>query len=170
MGQTNPGQAQSPERTLVVGLGNPIRRDDGVGPAVARAVHETLQDPAAELLESSVGGLDLVERFAGCSKVVIVEAIRTGRRPVGACWKLELDRRDLSTARLGGGNEIGLLEALELARGLDLQMPAALGVYVVEVEDMSSFASDLSPPVAAALPRAVRIILAAEFGRGAKEE
>ena len=48
-------------RAVIIGLGNPIRRDDAVGPAVARLVHQRLGDENADLREAAVGG-----RF--CSK------------------------------------------------------------------------------------------------------
>jgi len=70
-------------RAIIVGLGNPIRTDDAVGLAVARAVHARLARPDVELCELAAGGLELVERLAGYGHAVIIDAVQSGGGQVG---------------------------------------------------------------------------------------
>ena len=150
------------DRTIIVGLGNPIRTDDAVGLVVARAVHARLGDPDVELCELAVGGLELVERLAGYSHAVVVDAIHNGPRLVGECYRLDFEQ-GAGSQRTGGAHEIGLLEGLELARRLGLQMPEVLRVYVVEVADPYTFGTEMSAEVQAAVSRATEQILEAEY-------
>ena len=65
-------------KTLIVGLGNPILTDDGVGVKVAYAVEEALSPNIPENLtvtEASVGGLRLMELMVGYDRVILIDAI-----------------------------------------------------------------------------------------------
>ncbi|OQY35417.1 MAG: hypothetical protein B6I38_01515 [Anaerolineaceae bacterium 4572_5.1] len=67
-------------KTLVVGLGNPILTDDGVGVKVAYAVEEALAPNIPENLtvtEASAGGLRLMELMVGYDRVILIDAIMT---------------------------------------------------------------------------------------------
>jgi hydrogenase maturation protease len=160
-----PAEPASAGRAIIVGLGNPIRADDAVGLAVAREVHSRLGDPRVELCELSVAGLELVERLAGYSHAVVVDAIHNGNRRVGECYRLSLEQGG-GSQRTGSTHELGLLEGVEWARRLGLQMPEVLRVYVVEVADPYVFGAEMSADVLAAVPRAAEIILEAEYGHG----
>ena len=149
-------------RALIVGLGNPIRTDDAVGLAVARELHTRLAEPDIELCELAAGGLELVERLAGYSHAVIIDAIQNGGGRVGECYRLDWERGG-GSQRTGGTHEVGLLEGLELARRLGFSMPEVVRVYVVEVADPYTFGTEMTAEVRAAVPAAVEKILAAEY-------
>jgi hydrogenase maturation protease len=150
-------------RAVIVGLGNPIRTDDAVGLAVARAVHTRLARPDIELCELAAGGLELVERLAGYARAVIIDAVQGGGGQVGECCRLEWERGS-GSQRTGGTHEVGLLEGLELARRLGVQVPEVVRVYVVEVADPYTFGTEMSAPVRDAVPAAAEKILAEEYG------
>ncbi len=77
------------EKTLVIGLGNPILGDDGVGWVVAREVENRLRksdnksDNNLEVDCLSLGGLSLMERMVGFQHVVLVDSLNTGQHPQG---------------------------------------------------------------------------------------
>ena len=153
-------------RTIIIGLGNPILTDDAVGPAVARLVHERLNDPNAELREVAVGGIELVELLVGYDKAIVIDAIKTDRGRVGDCCLVDLEG-STSTRRTGMTHEVGLLEGLEFARRAGLEMPDYLCVYAVEVADPFTFSETMTPEVQAAVRPAAEHILAEEFGASA---
>jgi len=64
-------------KTLVLGLGNSILTDDGVGCFVARELEGRLSYKGVEIMESSVGGLGLLDLLAGYDKAIIIDAIHT---------------------------------------------------------------------------------------------
>jgi len=122
------GEAGSGWRALVIGLGNPLRGDDGLGPAVIAALQ-----PAAgsglTLVESD--GHDLVEWLASqeFARIVVVDAADLGRTP-GSWTRLTPERLAASKGRLTHG--MGLRESLELLAALGLRRTAPISIYAVQ--------------------------------------
>ena len=137
-------------RTVVIGVGNPYRRDDGVGSAVA----ELLRDlPGVEVAQSLGETTDLMELWDGADLAILVDAIlvdavRTGPARPGRIHRLSVPAAGRGAASTHGP---GLGEAVELARVLD-RLPARLVLYAVEVTDVGH-GRGLSLPVAAASRR-----------------
>ena len=64
-------------RTLILGLGNPILTDDGVGVLVVEEVRSRLpKDTPIDITEVSVGGLTLMESMSGYDRVILVDAFQ----------------------------------------------------------------------------------------------
>jgi len=160
----NKAEPISTASSVIVGLGNPILRDDAVGLAVARCVHARLADPQVHLLEAAVGGIQLIEMLDGYDKAVIVDAITTEGGRVGDHYLLDLEGSTRSSRRTGMTHEIGLLEGLELGRDVGLHMPDYLRVYAVEVADPFTFGTEMTDEVKAAVPIVAESILSAEYG------
>ncbi len=149
--------------TLVLGMGNPILSDDGVGLEVARRLQEGPLPDGVEVTQSEVAGLRLLELLKGYDKVVIVDALRSGRDP-GEIVRYEA--RDFRGGhRYGSAHSIGLHTALELGRTLGMPMPDDVTVFAVEAQDVETFGEEFSPPVAAAADRVVELVRA-EVGAG----
>ncbi|MBL1173469.1 MAG: hydrogenase maturation protease, partial [Chloroflexi bacterium] len=75
-------------KTIVIGLGNPILGDDGVGWKVAQEISRQLpvtdsQSPV-EIDCAALGGLSLMERLVGCQRAILVDALETGQGPEGS--------------------------------------------------------------------------------------
>jgi hydrogenase maturation protease len=136
---------------LLIGIGHPYRRDDGIGPAVAEAVR-ALALPGVEVLCHHGEGTDLMERWRGYRSVVLVDALSGGGEPGRvAVWE------NGATLPVGpfvaGSHVFGVVQAVELARLLGL-LPARLGVVGVVGTDFSA-GEELTPAVTAAIPLAV---------------
>ncbi|MEI6724985.1 MAG: hydrogenase maturation protease, partial [Actinomycetes bacterium] len=63
--------------TLVLGMGNPILSDDGVGLLVAERLRGTSLPHGVEVLQSEVGGLRLLELVRGFTRVIIIDALKS---------------------------------------------------------------------------------------------
>lgn len=147
--------------TLVLGLGNPILTDDGVGIHVVRAVAERCRQADVDFAEVSVGGLRLLEIIAGYSRVILVDAIQTPDGCPGALYRLHPN--DLrASSHTGSSHDLSLPGALALGRGLGLPLPQddAITILAVEVEDTLTFGEQCSHPVQAAIPQVVQRVLA----------
>jgi hydrogenase maturation protease len=145
-------------RTLVLGLGNPILRDDGVGLRVAQALRLVLANvPGIEVDENTWGGLRLMERLVGYDRVIVVDAMCTGA-PAGTVRLLSPD--DMPTRRSASPHDTSLPVALELGRRVGLSVPESADITLVGIEalDVDNLGEDLTPEVEAAIPVAVRAI------------
>jgi hydrogenase maturation protease len=138
-------------RVLVVGLGNDLRGDDGAGLAVARALRSGGAGAAIAVEEAQGEPLDLIDRFATCAAVVIVDAMRSGAEP-GALLRFDASTDALPRGfeRPGSTHAIALGDVLEIARALG-RLPPRVVVYAVEGRCFDTGAA-LSGAVAAAVP------------------
>lgn len=120
----------------VIAIGNPYRCDDGAGGAVLASLSERFgHDGRVRLVELDGESVRLVQSWEGSSTVWIVDAVRSGR-PFGSFHEVDATRLadlDDTGKRLGGGHLLGLGEAVELARVLDL-LPPCLRVLGIEGE------------------------------------
>jgi len=165
------------DRTLVLGLGNPIRGDDGVGWRVVEAVqadlaekrkstdpHPTLPQGGREKIEVDMlagGGLNLMERLVGYDRAILVDAMQSGQAP-GSVQVFPLEALDNPSAgHLGSTHETNLLTALEIGRSLGAHLPPVGGVMIVSIEaqPVFEFSEELSLPVAQAVPEAVKKVM-----------
>jgi hydrogenase maturation protease len=145
-------------RIRVIGLGNPILGDDGVGWRVVEAMRARLDDEAVDLRCLSVGGVSLMEQLVGCDRALLVDAVVTGGRP-GEVLSVPLDALDdPSCGHTASTHDTTLTTALRLGRALQAPLPDDIWVVGVEVDPtrLHEFNEDLSPEVTAAVPEAVR--------------
>jgi hydrogenase maturation protease len=129
----SPARVPEHVKTTVIGLGNTILCDDGVGVYVARVLEKRLGG-AADVRAAELAGLDLLEMLKGYDRAYIVDAINLdGERP-GTVFRMRPDDIRI-TPRLASFHDIDLVTALELGRRLELPMPADVIVLGVQVED-----------------------------------
>jgi hydrogenase maturation protease len=148
-------------KTLVVGLGNPILTDDGIGMHVVRAAAERCAREGVTFTEASVGGLRLLEVMAGYERVILVDAIQSPDGRPGEIYCL--GPNDLRASRHAGcSHDMTLPAALALGRRMGMPLPQDehLTIIAVEVVDVLTFGEECTPAVAAAIPRAVEAVLA----------
>lgn len=155
-------------RTLVVGLGNPVLGDDGVGWRVAEEVERRLSEQAGgggwqasvEVDRLSVGGLALMERIVGYDRVVLIDAALDGKTPgtICVCSLAEVDGR--LSGHLDSAHDATLCAALDLAVRLGAQVPDELRVVTVSARRVLEFDEHMTRPVAAAVERAADEVMA----------
>jgi hydrogenase maturation protease len=145
--------------TLIIGLGNPLLRDDAVGLRVARQVAAALVGREdVEIVEEACGGLRLMERMVGFDRAILIDALRSGRPPGTV---LTLDSRDMRTQHSASSHDVNLPTALALGRRTGARLPAddQLSVIAVEAEDVETFGEDMTAAVEAAVPHAAARVL-----------
>jgi hydrogenase maturation protease len=139
-------------RTAVLGLGNPILSDDGVGLVVAQELRRLLGRrpiPGVEVLDSSRGGFDLIELLQGYARAILVDSLDLPDPRPGRIRQLTL--RDVSgCARLIGAHEITIGAAFQLAERLGIPMPCQVRIFGIEGRDIHTLGEGLTPSVRAA--------------------
>ena len=166
-------------KTLVVGLGNPILGDDGVGWKVAEAVKERLATETGfrlpvrpsnsktvhylspvEVECLSLGGLSLMEHLLGYERAIIVDLMETGQGQVGSVRTFPLaSLLDPMAGHSASAHDTSLITALKTAESIGADIPKQVDVVAVEAQNVYDFSEELSPPVAAAVPKAVQAVL-----------
>lgn len=148
------------KKTLVLGLGNPILTDDGVGILVVRALKERPLPPGTDTAEASLGGLRLLEIIAGYDRLILVDAIQTAQGRPGEVIVTDLDKLRVSL-HSGSTHDLSLSGALNLGRELGMAIPgdSDIAIVAVEVEDVGCLGETPTPAVEAAVPEAVEQVL-----------
>jgi len=146
-------------KTLILGLGNPLLRDDSVGLRVIQQLRGILADhPEIEIDEDYWGGLRLMEHMIGYDRAIIVDAICTDA-PAGTIHVLSPD--DIPTQRSASAHDVNLPTALEFGRQAGAHLPSSKNILLIGIEaaDVQTFEESLSPEVEAVLPEVVKQIL-----------
>ncbi len=141
-------------KTLLLGLGNPILKDDAVGLRVVRALGERMTRQRADVQESSFANIDLLDFVDAYDRLIIVDSIKTDGGKPGDLYRLDLEDFR-STLHLGCPHDINLATALELGKRLGIPVPREIAIYAIEVEDNQTFCETCSPLVEEAIPRIV---------------
>lgn len=143
--------------TLILGLGNPLQTDDGVGCRVIEALEKRVLPDGVEIMDGGTPGLGLIHLLEGRQRVVIVDAAEMELQPG------EIVRFRPQDVTLTGSTErfslhrTAVADALALARELSLPLPEIV-FYGVQPGRVG-WGEELSPQVQAALPALVERIL-----------
>ena len=146
-------------KTLILGLGNPILTDDGVGIEIAQKIAE--ERPDLEVVETCEAGLALLDYIAGHDKLIIIDSIRTEDGRPGELYKLELGDFKAATA-LSFSHGVDIASAFKVAEGLGYKIPRNVTIYAVEVKDNSTFGQGCTEEVSKRIPFIVRQIMREE--------
>ncbi len=154
----------TPARTLVLGVGNLLMGDEGVGIRVVRRLAERPPDPDTEIVDGGTGGLHLLEHFLDHDRILLVDAVMDGRAPGSVSVSKPVYARDYPPTL--AAHDIGLKDVLDAVAVLDRRPETWLVTITVAAADAPSLL--LSPAVEAAIEPAVgriREVLAAARAR-----
>lgn len=144
--------------TIVVGLGNPILGDDGIGWRVAEVVAALAPEVEVDFL--ALGGLSLMERLIGYRRVIIIDALQTRDGQCGDVYILPLDALpNLSAGHTTAVHDTSLATALHLGRSMGADVPVDVTIVGIEAERIYDFSDEISAPVSAAIPAAAQAVL-----------
>jgi hydrogenase maturation protease len=146
---------------VILGLGNDLLGDDGIGLLVAEALHG-LEGPDISVRSTAQSGLYLLEHLQGFDDAIVVDSV-VGDRPGSV---RELKGSDIEAVSVPSAHYVGLPEALALARASGLRVPRRLRIFGVEIAPAQSIGSAPSSGVTAAIPRLVDKVLDAAHAWG----
>ncbi len=185
-----PGESRPARPVRVLCLGNELVSDDAMGIVAARRLVEHLaaagtpvppgpsHDSAVtvsafalprvgpvEVVETALTGMYLLESVVGAARLIVLDTVVTGASEPGTV--VELREEDLDGPRGGSPHYIGLLETLDLARALGLDVPTDVVIVAVEAGDYMTVGGAMTAPVEAAVPVVVERAMALIEGRAA---
>jgi hydrogenase maturation protease len=147
--------------TRILCLGNELVRDDGVGIRVGRILSSLPlpEDVRIEFVPHL--GFDLLEAVQGAERLVLVDAMHTGRSP-GTCITLEGAAIERYATGAAASHTVGIAELIEVAQRLAPGRNRASIVFVgIEGQAFDAYGIELTPAVQQAIPEAVRHVLRA---------
>lgn len=145
-------------KTLVLGLGNPILCDDGVGFRVIAELKGRLDQQEVTVIETSAAGLSLLDLLAGYDRAIIIDAIQTVGGEAGQIYQLDPEAFN-ATRHAASPHDVNFATALELGNRLGLALPQQIVIFAIEVADTSTFSEECTPEVSRAIPVCVEKII-----------
>ncbi|MCD4806444.1 MAG: hydrogenase maturation protease [Methanococcoides sp.] len=148
----------------IIGCGNTLMGDDGVGVRVVEALKKEGSDLPEDIdvLDAGVCGLDILNLLEGVDKVIIVDSmVGRGSTKKGSILRFELEdlfNKDYENVGLLSAHDIGISDILAIGKHVqDLPDIIVFGIEISEIKEELSM--DLSPEVLAAVDRVIPYIV-----------
>ena len=159
--------------TLVIGLGNPILGDDGLGWCVVKSVEQSYKvwleaQPTNQISVNdriqfeylSLGGLSLMEHMLDFDRVILVDAITTGKDPIGTVRISDLDDiPNCAVSHLCSAHDTTLHQALQIGKAMGVKIPDKIIVVTIEANITYEFSEDITQPILATIPEAIKLVM-----------
>jgi hydrogenase maturation protease len=146
-------------KTIVLGVGNLILGDDGVGVHVANEIKKQIKDPNITVDEAITGGMNLLDLILGYDKAVIIDAVKSEEYKEGTVKRIPIS--DFNTMHSCNPHDVSLSEAIKMAKKLgETKIPSEIVVIGIILREIPcEFGEKLSKDIAAAVPKAVEMTL-----------
>jgi len=146
-------------KTIIVGLGNPILGDDGVGWKVAEEVKKQIPpDAQIDVVCLSLGGLALMENLIGYDRAILIDAFFSDDQP-GSILIMKLrDLPNYSAFHTTSTHDTSLQTALEMGKTMGAKLPEDVEIVGITTIKVHDFSEELSPPIADVVGFAARIV------------
>lgn len=147
-------QSTDSERVLVLGVGNVLMADEGVGVQVVRALEKMPLPPNVECLDGGTGGFQLLGVLQDADRVLLIDACVDGN-PSGTVQRLQ-PRFSSDYPRTLTAHDIGLkdlLDAAYLTGG-----PLDVTLFAISIDPLQGLGTELRPALANELPAILRMV------------
>lgn len=147
-------------KTIVIGLGNPILGDDGVGWRVAEEVRQSI-DPGMQVdVEClSLGGLSLMEHLIGYERVILIDAFISDEEPGSIHVSKLSELPNYSAFHITSAHDTSLQDAIKLGKSLGAKLPVDVTVVGITANYVYDFSEELSQPVRNSVQKATKIVI-----------
>ena len=131
-------------KTIIIGIGNPILGDDGVGIHVVRMLKEAIDDNDMVMEEASTGGMNLLDMILGHDRAVLVDSICSDELEIGEVVVVR-DPSRIGSAHSSNPHDVSFPEAIALAENMgEERIPREIwlvGINIIPVHDFSEVLS-----------------------------
>jgi len=144
-------------KTLILGLGNELFGDDGVGIYVVRELRKRNNFKSnIDLIETSVSGLALIDIIADYNRLIIIDTIKKENPEAGNIRVLELDQ--IRHVPGPSPHYVSFPQIITLGKKLGLHMPKLVKIIAVEAKNIYKLGEGLSPEIKNAIPEIINKI------------
>ena len=141
---------------LIMGIGNILLQDEGIGVHVVRRLKEMSLPNNVEVLDGGTAGLDLVDFMENRRKLIVIDAVKAGDKP-GTIYRLTEENLKIKPKAIMSFHEIDFLDALYMSDVMR-NKPKETVVIGIEPKDMSD-GVELSPEIEERIPRIIEIVM-----------
>jgi hydrogenase maturation protease len=131
---------------LILGVGNEILMDDGIGPHLAKKIATMYNRDDIFADTACLGGLEILEYIRGYKTVIFIDAIKTLNGIPGTVYYFEpKDFRE--TLHLSSVHDVSFLQALELAKQTGTPIPEKIHIIAIEIVEDMTFGEEFTAPI-----------------------
>jgi len=142
------------KQTLIIGLGNDILTDDGIGIKLCHEMQKYLSADKIDFDTASLGGLEILEFIQGFKNVIFIDAIKTTVGIPGTVYYFTpSDFKE--TSNLSNLHDVSFLTALEIGKKLNMKIPESMHIIAVEIVEDLTFSEDFTPEIQKKYPEIV---------------
>ena len=142
---------------LVLGVGNILLTDEGVGVHVVRRLQEMELPSHVEVLDGGTAGFDLLDDIEGRKKVIVVDTVK-GENPPGTLYRMTTDDIEEAPKSRLSLHDIDMTDLLKLADLFQIAKPEVV-IIGIEPKDMDSASVELSPEIEAQVPKLIELVM-----------
>jgi len=148
-------------KTLIMGIGNSLLGDDGIGVHIARRLSRLVKDESVDIVDTNMGGLNLLDFILGYDKLVIIDAIITDQDQVGEINRLGQEKIGEPVYTATSPHHFNLPATIEIGRRLfPDEMPKEVVIYAVGTQDVAQITEEITDEVKKAIPDVLSLVLA----------
>jgi len=147
-------------KTLVLGIGNSILGDDGVGMRAAQELAGKIKDETIDVRDVSIDGLNLLELILGYDKLVVIDAVLTEREKVGEVYRFRPENVYDPSRSAISPHHFNLATTIEIGKRLfPEEMPEEVIAFAVGTEEATTVTEEMTDKVKEAIPVVVNLVL-----------
>lgn len=146
-------------RVLIIGIGNLLRSDDGLGLHIIEALRKERLGDTIDLAEG-LSGLDILNGMKGYERIIMVDAIQTGGEP-GTIYRFSMEDfpQGQTVHSFSTHLNMDFTTMLELGKRLfPEKIPEDILIVAVEAEDITTISDRCTPEVERAIPEVIELI------------
>ena len=134
-------------KILILGIGNEVLRDDGIGPRIVKDIRSRIQAENVDCKFAVLGGMETIEMMKGYNEVVIIDAIFTEGGIPGTVYYSSFPTHK-KTLHLSNAHDISFDMSVKLAQKLGIPVPSKISIIAVEIFEDREFGEELTKPLA----------------------
>jgi hydrogenase maturation protease len=156
--KTGPENMNTPKRVVILGVGNLLLSDEGVGVHVANKLMEMDLPEGVEVYEGGTDGFRLMSVVTGADRLVVVDAVKGGGEP-GAIYRFDVkDAPSMPDSYKTSVHQIGILEVIHFSEFVGKGKTPEATIIGIEPKSLE-MSMELTPEVAAKVPKVIELVL-----------
>ena len=145
------------KKTIVLGIGNPILKDDGVGIHVAEELKKAIDRSDVKIDTAFTGGMNLLDQMVNHDRAILIDAVKRKDKKPGEVELLPFN--ELSAFHTCNPHDLSLPQAIEMSKKLgEKRIPSDIKLIGVNIGEIPcEFGENLSSEIMQSVPKAVEI-------------